>query len=144
MPSHRMLLAPEAVPRHALLLDRADHALDQAVLLRTVRRDELLVEAVAAHQTRLVATGEHQAVVRPQQEWPRHPAQRAVPRDQCLLERRADCRRLATARQVPAEQLARVAIDHQGQNQPTILAALHSAQVGLQGRVAEEDVQRIT
>ncbi len=45
--AHRVLLAFEAMTVHALLLQRPDHALDQAVLLRAVRRDELLAQAVA-------------------------------------------------------------------------------------------------
>lgn len=53
----------EAVAMHALLLERADHALDQAVLLEAVRRDELLSQAVAPDQGGEVATGEHPAIV---------------------------------------------------------------------------------
>jgi len=45
----------EAMPVHALLLERADHALDHAVLLRAVLRDELLAQAITAHQGRVVA-----------------------------------------------------------------------------------------
>jgi len=52
--AHRMLLALEAVTMHALLLDRPDHALNEAVLLRAVQRDELLLQAVAAYKTRVV------------------------------------------------------------------------------------------
>ena len=44
-----MLLAVESVAVHALRLQRPDHALDQAVLLWAMRRDEPLVQAVAAH-----------------------------------------------------------------------------------------------
>lgn len=43
--AHRVLLAFEAVAVHVLLLQRPYHALDQAVLLRAVRRDELLAHA---------------------------------------------------------------------------------------------------
>lgn len=46
----RVLLRLEPVPVHALLLQRPDDAFDHAVLLWTVRRDDLLLEAVAAHQ----------------------------------------------------------------------------------------------
>jgi hypothetical protein len=45
----------EAVPMGALFLERTDEALDHAVLLRAVWGDELLVQAVAAHQMRVVA-----------------------------------------------------------------------------------------
>lgn len=63
-----VLLVFEAVAVRALLLQGADDPLDHAVLLRAVRRDELLFQSVAAHQLRVAATGEHQAVVGPQQE----------------------------------------------------------------------------
>ena len=77
----------EPVPMHALLLERADHPLDQAVLLRAVRRDEFLAQAVAPNQGREAAAGEDQPVVRTQQERLRHAAQRAEARDQGLLQR---------------------------------------------------------
>src|ERR1044072_4810646 len=93
--AHRVLLALEAVAMHALLLDRPDHALDQAVLLRAVRRDELLLQAVAAYKARQVAARKHQAVVRAQQEGCTHAAERAVARDQPLLQRRPGRRRSA-------------------------------------------------
>lgn len=64
----RMLDALEAVAVNALLLERPDDALDHAVLLGTVRRDELLFQAVASDQRREVAAGEDQTVVGPQQE----------------------------------------------------------------------------
>ena len=44
----RVLDALEAMAMNALLLERADHPLDHAVLLRAVRGDELLLEPVAA------------------------------------------------------------------------------------------------
>ena len=81
-----VLLVLEAVPVDTRLLQGA--ALDHAVLLRTVRGDERLPQAVAAHQTRVAATGEDQAVVGPQQEGRTHPAQGAEARDQGLLQRR--------------------------------------------------------
>ena len=54
----RMLLGFESVPMRALLLQRPDHAFDHAVLLRAVRRDELLPESVAARQTGIGTAGE--------------------------------------------------------------------------------------
>lgn len=48
----------EAVAMHVLLLERADPPIDQAVLLGTVRRDELLAQAVAPDQNGEVANGE--------------------------------------------------------------------------------------
>jgi hypothetical protein len=54
-----VLQAFDAVPMRALFLESPDHTLDHAVLLRTVRSDELLLQAVAAHRTRISPTGEH-------------------------------------------------------------------------------------
>jgi len=62
-----MLDRLEAVPMHALFLERADHPFDHAVLLRAVRRNELLAQAVAAHEGSVAARGENQAVVRAQE-----------------------------------------------------------------------------
>lgn len=47
----------EAVTMHALLLERADDPLDQAVLLRAMRRDELLAQPVAHDQCSEAAAG---------------------------------------------------------------------------------------
>ena len=77
----------EPVPVGTLLLDRADDPLDHAVLLRAVWGDELLLQAVASDQTGIAAAGEHQAIVRAQQEGPWHPSQRAEPCDQGMLQR---------------------------------------------------------
>lgn len=56
-----MLQRFEAVPMHALLLARADHPLDQAVLLGAVWRDELLAQPVASDQRREALAGEYQS-----------------------------------------------------------------------------------
>ena len=65
-----MLQGLEPVPMHALLLERADHALDQTVLLWTMRRDELLAQPVAPDQGREAAAGEDQPIARTQQARP--------------------------------------------------------------------------
>ena len=57
----------EAMAVNALLLQRSDHALHHPVLLRAVRRDELLAQAVASNQSGVAATGEDQPVVHPEQ-----------------------------------------------------------------------------
>jgi hypothetical protein len=49
-----MLQGFEAAPVYALLLERSNHALDHAVLLRAVRRDDLLAQSVTAHQHRAI------------------------------------------------------------------------------------------
>ena len=81
-----MLQRFEAVPVHALFLERADHPLDQTVLLRAVRRDEFLTQSVAS-QGREAAAGEDQPIVRTQQERLGYSAQRGEARDQGLLQR---------------------------------------------------------
>lgn len=86
-----VLDAVEALAVDALLLQRPDNALDHAVLLRAVRRDELLLQPVAADQRRIAARCEDQAVVGSQQELPRHLPERAEPADQGMLQR-ACCR----------------------------------------------------
>ena len=45
-----MLQRFEPVPMHALLLERMNHPLDQAILLGTMRRDEFLTQAIASDQ----------------------------------------------------------------------------------------------
>ena len=87
----------KAVPVRALLFQRADHPLHHPVLLRRVRRDELLLQTVAFHQRGVAATGKHQAVVAAQQEALRHPPQAAKAVDQCVFQRRFGRFGLATA-----------------------------------------------
>lgn len=79
-----MLQRVEAMPMHAL--ERADHPLDQTVLLRAVPRDEFLTQSVAS-QGREAAAGEDQPIVRTQQERLGYSAQRGEARDQSLLQR---------------------------------------------------------
>lgn len=57
IPDHAtgVLQSFESVAVHALVFERADHALDHAVLLGAVRGDELLLQAVALDQGRVAA-----------------------------------------------------------------------------------------
>lgn len=57
-----VLDAVEPVAVNTLFFDRADHALDHAVLLRAMGRDELLLEAIAADQGRVFVAGEDEPV----------------------------------------------------------------------------------
>lgn len=61
--AHGVGQAFEPMAMHALLFQRADHPLDHAVLLRAMRRDELLLQAIAANQAGVFTTGKNQAVV---------------------------------------------------------------------------------
>lgn len=65
-----------AVPVSTLLLQSPDNPFNHTVLLRTMRCDEFLSQAMAAHQGRVAATGENEPIVRAKPERRRHPAQR--------------------------------------------------------------------
>src|SRR5678816_2509232 len=103
----------EAMPMYALLLQRPNDTFHHPVLLRRVRRNELLAQAIATNQRGVTATGEDQAVVAAEQKWCRHPAQCAVSGNERLLQRRLRRLRLAGTRQLPSQQLPGVAIEHQ-------------------------------
>lgn len=49
----------EPVAVDALLLERADHPLDHSVRVRTVGRDELLLQSAALDQRGVATIGEH-------------------------------------------------------------------------------------
>lgn len=88
----------KSVTVDALLFQRPDDALDHAVLLRTVRRDEFLLQPIAANQAREVAAREDQSVIRSQKERLGDASQRAEPADQGLFQRRFRGCRFATSR----------------------------------------------
>lgn len=55
-----MLQGLEAMPMHALLFDRADQSLHQAVLLWRVGRDELLLKSIVSNQCGIATASEDQ------------------------------------------------------------------------------------
>lgn len=55
----------ESVIVFTLVFEGSDRPLGHAVLLRAVRRDEFLPQAIALDQRRVATAGEHQLVVRP-------------------------------------------------------------------------------
>ncbi len=57
-----VLLVFKAMAMYALLFQRSDYALDHVVLLRAVRRNELLATTVAAHDPRICLRGEDQPI----------------------------------------------------------------------------------
>jgi hypothetical protein len=63
-----MLQGLKPLTMNTLLFQSSDYALDHPVLLGTVRRDELLFQAVASDQGCEASAGEDQAIVRSQQE----------------------------------------------------------------------------
>ena len=82
----RMLDAVETLSVNALLLDRPDDALDHSVLLRAVRRDELLFQPIASDKAGVAVRGEDQAIVGAQKELLGNLAQGAEPADQGVLQ----------------------------------------------------------
>ena len=79
-----MRQAFEAATMDVLLFQRPDQALHHAVLLGTVRRDELLLETIAAHKLGVGTRREDQPIVAAKKEWLVDIAQRAEPSDQCV------------------------------------------------------------
>lgn len=67
----------ESMPMHALLFKHTDHQFDHAVLLWAMRRDELLPQAIAANQRRVISARKNEPVIASQQERLRNPPQRA-------------------------------------------------------------------
>lgn len=55
----------QSVPMGTLLFKRSDDPFHLAILLRAVRRDELLAHAVAANQRRITAIGEKATIIQP-------------------------------------------------------------------------------
>lgn len=76
----------EAMPMRTLFFQCADHTFDHAILLRTVRRDELLEQPVASDQRGVAPRGEHQSVVESQHKRHSHSAQRPEARNQGVLQ----------------------------------------------------------
>lgn len=66
--SGRVREAFEALPVDALFLQRSDQALHHTVLLRRMGRDELLTQAIAFDQGRVLPRREDEAVVAAKQE----------------------------------------------------------------------------
>lgn len=62
--THGVLLALNAMTVYALLFEGADDPFNHPVLLRAMRGDERLLQAIAANPPRVIAAGEDQAVVR--------------------------------------------------------------------------------
>ena len=138
-----VLDAVEAVTMNALLLQRPDYTLHHAVLLRAVRGDELLLQAIAPDQCSEVAGGENQAVVRTQKKLLVHTAQSSKPADQGVFERTGCSGGLAGAGQMPTEQITRMTVDECGgsendpgdrfpdarQRGPTVLAGPDTAEI---------------
>jgi hypothetical protein len=127
--AHRMRLGLETVSMHALLLQGSDDALHQTVLLRTVRRDERLLQPIAPYQPGVLSTREDQAIVGAQQERFLDASQSPVPADQRLLQGGCRSRGLVVSGKWPTQQFPAVAIDHQCHGQPAVPATPDPRQV---------------
>ena len=114
----RMLDAVETLSVDALFLQCSDDAFNHAVLLGAVRCDELLLQPIAADKRRVSPTGEDEAIVGPQKELAIHLAQGTEPADQRMLQCAGSSRGLAGSRQMPAQKLAGMTVNHQGQRGP--------------------------
>ena len=109
-----MLQGFKPLTMNTLLFQSSDHALYHPVLLRAVRRDELLSQAIASDQGREASAGEDQAIVRSQEKRLLDFPQCSKPSNQGLLQS-GFCRLgFARTRQVPAQKFSGVAVNHQG------------------------------
>ncbi len=114
---------------HALLFKPSHDAFDHAVLLGAVRRDALPAKTVTAREARVSPRREDQPGVRPQQARRRNSFERPEPRDQRLLERSHRRHCSAASRELPAEQLSRVTVNHEGEGLPSITGRPDAAQI---------------
>jgi hypothetical protein len=115
-----MLQGLKPLTMNTLLFQGSDHTLDHPVLLRAVGRDELLLQAIAPDQGCEATASEDQAIIRAKREGLLHSPQSAEPRNQGLLKGRFSRSGLARTRQMPAQKLSGVAVDHQRQGHPAV------------------------
>ena len=80
-----VLKAFEAMPMDALLFQRTNDAFDHAVLLRTVRRNKLLLQAVTSDELSECQTGKNKAIIGTQEERTLDLPQRSVASNESLL-----------------------------------------------------------
>ena len=88
----------------ALLLQRADDPFHHAVLLRAMRRDEFLLQAIAARQGGVFPARENQAVIAAQKERLLYLGQRPEASKERLFKGAGRGTGLATMGQLPTQQ----------------------------------------
>ena len=93
-----MLQRLETMAMDALLFQSPDQTFNQAILLRRMRRNELLPQAIAANQGGIAAAGKDQAVVGAQEKRRLDSTQCAKAGNQRMLQRRFGCLCLAAPR----------------------------------------------
>ena len=97
-----VLQCVKPLPMDALLFQGSDHPLHHAVLLRTMRRDELLFKPIASDQGCEASAGKDQPVIGSKQKRSGHFAQGTVSSDQGLLKSSLSGLGLTRSRQMPA------------------------------------------
>src|SRR5262245_11945097 len=119
------LEADEAVLPDAFLLQAAEEALDDPVLLGRVRRDELLHEPVVSTRRPKVSTLIDQTVVGADDGGSSAGAQGAEPFQTGLLERPLGLLGPPAQGELVADELPVVAINHPGEMGPAVAATVH-------------------
>ena len=131
----------ERVLPAALLFEASEEAIDQAVLLGGVRRDELLREEVVATGGTETAALEDQAVVGANHRRLARRSQRSEAPQAGLLQRTLGFLGTATQGELVADDLPVVAVDDRGQVRPTVGATRNVGHVHGPALVA---VRRLT
>ena len=108
-----MLQSHKPLTMNILLFQSSGHTPHHPVLLGTVRCDELSSQDVASDQGCEASTGKDQAIVRSQKKRPLYFDQCSKPSNQGSLQSGLCRLSVARTRQVPAEKLLCVAVNHQ-------------------------------
>lgn len=125
-----MLQCFKPLPMDALLFQGPVHPFHHAILLRSMRCDELLFQPVASDQGCEAAAGKDQAVVRSQQKRSCYSAKGAVSGNQGLLQGGFSSLGFTRAGQMPAQKLPVMAVNDQGKGCTAISASPDPAQIG--------------
>src|SRR6266581_4999483 len=121
--------ADEVVLPDAFLLQAAEEALDDSILLGRIRCDELLHKPVVSTRRAKASTLIDQAVVGADDRRSAARAQGAEPFQTGLLERPLGLLRPPAPGELVADELPVVAIDHRGERGPAVAATVHVGQV---------------
>lgn len=122
--------ALEPMAMYALFPEPANDALYDALLLHAMWRDELLVEPITAHLSRIGAEGEDRPLRIVEGTARALSSQRSEPGDKDVLERCHSRPRFAAPGQLPSQQFAAVEIELQRQHRPVFPAPPDAEHVG--------------
>lgn len=120
----------DAVLPGAFLFEGADEALAQPVLLGRVGRDVFLREAVVAHESTVASRAKDKAVVVAQVEACGSATGGAEAMEQGIFQSTLGSLGSGGVCQLPAEDLARAAVDDRHDGAPAIATAVHGGDVG--------------